>query len=371
MSEAGGSYRDPGGLSHQQRLDQLASIQRDRARLDAAQARLLAAIDPDPTAERDARGELDKHWDREEVALLLKLSSGTARQMMCEASDLVNRYPATLALLESGAITASMARRLVEACIPLPDKVAAAVENRVLKRAAQRSLSQFAASVRRAVAVLAPKKVEQAHADARKARRIGFTHQTDGTSDLFAYGLHGAEAVAMQARVRELARQWRQQHPDDERTGEQREADALAALVLGQPEAATGVTLRPAVNITVAASTLLGHDAQPGDLDGHGHIPAGVAVALATDPTGTWRRLLTDENNRIVDVSARTYRPPADMARLVRAQRPECCFPGCRRGARFCELDHLLDWQHHGATSVANLQPLCARHHHLKHTSRR
>jgi hypothetical protein len=55
------------------------------------------------------------------------------------------------------------------------------------------------------------------------------------------------------------------------------------------------------------------------------------------------------------------------MARLVRAQRPRCCFPGCRRRAATCELDHVLDWQHGGQTAAKNLQPLCGRHHHVKH----
>ena len=357
-------------MTHAQRIAALAEIERGIARRQADRARLLAAIDPDPLAERDARGELDKHWEREEVALALKLSSGTTRLIMCEAVDLVTRFPATHARLETGAITAGMTRRLVEACTQLPDEVAAAVEARVLARAAEQSQSQFAASVRRAVQTLAPRKAEEQHADAREQRRIAVIHQPDGTSELWATGLLGADAVAMHARIRELARAWKQQHPDDPRTSGQRQADAFVALLLAQPDAVEGVALRPAVNITVAASTLLGHDDQPADLDGHGHIPAAVARALATDPSGTWRRLLTDENNRIVDLSARTYRPPANIARLVRAQRPRCCFPGCRRRATSCELDHVTPWSQGGTTSAANLQPLCSRHHHLKHETR-
>jgi hypothetical protein len=129
--------------------------------------------------------------------------------------------------------------------------------------------------------------------------------------------------------------------------------------VLAQPDAANGVSLHPNVNVTVAASTLLGADEQPGELDGHGPIPATVARALASDPTGTWRRLLTDDNHRLIDVSARTYRPPLTMARLVRAQQPRCCFAGCRRRATHCELDHIHDWQHgkHEAGWTVTRQP--------------
>jgi hypothetical protein len=367
MSEQAGSYPDPRGLSHAQRLEQLTRIQHARAQLDVAQARLLATIDPDPTAERDERGGLDKHYDREEVALVLRLSSETTRQVMVEAAELVHRFPATLAMLDAGHITAAMVRRLVETCLSLADTVAGKVEDRVLKRAGEQSLSQFGASVRRAVLAFAPKKAEEQHEDAREARRVGWAHQADGTSELWATGLDGADAVAMHAALRDLAAGWKAANPDDERTPEQRQADALVALVLGQPDAANGVSLRPAVNVTVAASTLLGRDEQPGELDGFGAIPAAVARALASDPTGTWRRLLTDANHRLIDVSARTYRPPVNMARLVRAQRPRCCFPGCRRRAIYCELDHVLDWQYGGHTAPDNLQPLCARHHQLKH----
>jgi hypothetical protein len=42
-------------------------------------------------------------------------------------------------------------------------------------------------------------------------------------------------------------------------------------------------------------------------------------------------------------------------------------FPGCRRTAARCELDHIHTWNDGGTTSAANLQPLSPRHHHLKH----
>jgi hypothetical protein len=92
-----------------------------------------------------------------------------------------------------------------------------------------------------------------------------------------------------------------------------------------------------------------------------------VARALAFDPTGTWRRLLTDSNGNLVDVSATTYRPPAPMARFVRARQHSCSFPCCRRRATACELDHVLARHEGGTTCPANLQPLCPRHHHVKH----
>jgi hypothetical protein len=358
---------DYGAMSHEQRIEALLGLERGFARLHAERARLLAAIQADPLPNEDGSDAAAKEWAREEVALVLKLSSSTARAMLLEAHELLTRFPATLALLECGRLTAGMARRLVEACIPIENTTAAKIEQRVLTRAGEQSLSQFAASVRRAVAALAPRKAEEQHADARRQRQAAFTPQPDGTWQLWATGLDPGHAAAAEATVRELARQWKRDDPDDERTREQREADSLLALLLGTADSDGVGGYRPAINVTVAASTLLGSDEQPGELDGYGPIPATVARALASDPSGTWRRLLTDSNNRLVDITADTYRPPVDIARLVRAQQLSCCFPGCRRRALNAELDHIVPWSEGGTTTPSNLQPLCTRHHHLRH----
>jgi hypothetical protein len=46
--------------------------------------------------------------------------------------------------------------------------------------------------------------------------------------------------------------------------------------------------MRPTVNVTVALSTLLGLDAQPGELDGYGPIPAEPALRMAGEQGATW-----------------------------------------------------------------------------------
>ncbi|HEY2272493.1 MAG TPA: HNH endonuclease signature motif containing protein, partial [Jatrophihabitantaceae bacterium] len=61
------------------------------------------------------------------------------------------------------------------------------------------------------------------------------------------------------------------------------------------------------------------------------------------------------------------YRPPQDLVDFVTARDHTCRGPGCNRDSRTCELDHIQDWAHGGATSHDNLAPECGRHHHLKH----
>ncbi len=48
------------------------------------------------------------------------------------------------------------------------------------------------------------------------------------------------------------------------------------------------------------------------------------------------------------------------------AQHPTCRFPGCNRRAINSECDHIIPFNGHN-TVIANLEPLCSRHHHCKH----
>jgi hypothetical protein len=77
--------------------------------------------------------------------------------------------------------------------------------------------------------------------------------------------------------------------------------------------------------------------------------------------------VLTDPaTGAVLDVGRTRHDPPADLDRLIRARDSMCRFPGCRRQAAGCDLDHLVPFPE-GETSAANLHALCRRHHRLKH----
>jgi hypothetical protein len=120
---------------------------------------------------------------------------------------------------------------------------------------------------------------------------------------------------------------------------------------------------RPDVQVIIRLETLLGLDDDPAELTGLGPIPAGVARVLAAD--GQWRAWITDASGAVTATGSRGYVPGAALARLVRAREPHCRFPGCRQPASRCDLDHAIPWPA-GATSAANLGPLCRRHHVMK-----
>lgn len=128
------------------------------------------------------------------------------------------------------------------------------------------------------------------------------------------------------------------------------------------------------VNVTVAASTLLGLDDEPGHLDGYVPVTATTARALAKG--GVWRRIVTDPlSGAVLDYGRTRYRPPTALAEYVRVRDRHCAAPGCTVPASRSDLDHTLEYHRQpgdppdapvGDTSSANLGPLCRRHHRLK-----
>ena len=68
-----------------------------------------------------------------------------------------------------------------------------------------------------------------------------------------------------------------------------------------------------------------------------------------------------------VAVDTTTYRPSKAMRRYLRYVDGTCRFPGCRRAARHCDLDHTTAYAFGGRTQCENLSHLCPKHHRLKH----
>jgi hypothetical protein len=60
------------------------------------------------------------------------------------------------------------------------------------------------------------------------------------------------------------------------------------------------------------------------------------------------------------------YQPSGRTREHVRARQRTCAFPGCRRPARACDLDHTVPYDQGGRTCECNLAPLCRRHHRAK-----
>ncbi|QLD12006.1 HNH endonuclease [Microbacterium oleivorans] len=160
----------------------------------------------------------------------------------------------------------------------------------------------------------------------------------------------------------------------DTRTMDQLRADVLSDLVLGGApviDPTTGTdgrgtlgAIRAKVQVVITADTLTGKDEHPAEATGTGLIDADTVRELASQ-TGTWDRMFIDPITR-TPVETDAYRPLPAMRRLLQTRDQHCRFPGCRRAAIRCEIDHTIDHALGGHTHIYNLAHLCQRHHSMK-----
>ncbi len=153
-------------------------------------------------------------------------------------------------------------------------------------------------------------------------------------------------------------------------------ADPANPAPPGQSRGPTVLRRRPTttINITLAATTLLGLDDVPATLHspaGPMPIPADLARHLAHDhDQATWRRILCDPATGTATDISPTYRPPPRIAEYVKIRDGHRSrFPGSN--ATHLELDHITPYQHDhphtgGPTTAANLDSNGQRDHHLK-----
>ncbi len=144
--------------------------------------------------------------------------------------------------------------------------------------------------------------------------------------------------------------------------------EILAHAVLTDPSRPISHAGRvtPTIQVVLPLSTLAGADDRPGDLIGHGTIPAHVARMLAAD--AVWTRLITDPVTGILtDLDTHRYTPSARLRRYLTTRDQTCLFPGCHQPATAAgvEIDHHLPWPY-GLTHPDNLGPLCKHHHIIK-----
>jgi hypothetical protein len=227
----------------------------------------------------------------------------------------------------------------------------------------------------RAVLAVDPDAARDRCRKARDDARVVVTPNGDATSDLWAQ-LPSEDAAAIETVIDAAARRMRQAADDPKaHTLDWWRAQALAApfvaaLHTGVLHGETPIRLprrgrRAArLHVTVPASVLLGLSEAPGELAGHGPIPAFLARQLAAD--ATWQRLLTDDHGRVLRVDPTLYRPGAVVEATVHARDQRCTFPGCGAKAERCQLDHVVPFPN-GPTEPANLATECQRHHRVKH----
>jgi len=156
--------------------------------------------------------------------------------------------------------------------------------------------------------------------------------------------------------------------PDDHRTPAQRRADALTdlcrqALDTGQLPAQGGE--KPHLLVLVGAERLHGQTYGLAESATGTMFPQSSIDLLSCDCSLS--RIVFGPNSEIIEVGRKTRIIPPALRRAVIARDRHCRHPGCRRPAKWCDLDHKVPWSQGGTTTLDNLQLLCRYHHRLKH----
>jgi len=170
---------NPAALSAGGQVDLLAVLEEQRRWFEAAQIRVLAAIQ---AADSSRLG-----LGQEAVSLALQLPLRTAQAKLAQAATLVTELPRTLAAVAAGAISAAHASVLAEAVWRMPaddPELPAALEQAVLPSvlaAGCVTVPQLRRRVRRAALVLDPATAERRHwpSTSRKSARSNTAARTN------------------------------------------------------------------------------------------------------------------------------------------------------------------------------------------------
>ena len=166
--------------------------------------------------------------------------------------------------------------------------------------------------------------------------------------------------AALEPLARKLAK-------DDDRTREQRNADALVELC--NAAMSGGTRQRPQLNVTATMGTMYRIPDSPAAATDYGALVPGVTVKrIACDCAVT--RYILEGDSVLIDMGrqARVIKPAQRRALMLRDK--QCRWPGCSRPASYCEGHHVAHWIDGGPTNLENLVLLCWHHHWLVHEGR-
>ncbi|ROR71750.1 HNH endonuclease signature motif containing protein [Bogoriella caseilytica] len=317
------------------------------------------SISPDSRA----RKTLEPRASRD-LAMRLGWTRRAAAHLIATGLSMQGPLQATAEALEEGRICWRKATVMADGLRGMALPVAIHVEDAVLPSAPGRTPNQLARDVAREVIDADPEGAVSRHEQARAGRRVTRPQALpDGMARISAI-LPADAAVRIDQALTSAVR--RARGSGEPRTSDQLRADSLVAA-LGSGQHLSG-TAGASINVTVPWHILVGEGADRAGvahLEGYGAIDPLTARAIAAG--GVWRRLVTDPlSGAVLDVGRSTYRPPAGVARSVRARDGTCTRPGCTVSAENCELDHITPFSHGGATSAENLAALCPADHRAK-----
>ena len=361
-----------------------------------------------------------------ELAMIRCCSEIEAEQLLVESLVLVRALPGTWSALYEGRIDVRKMRALVDLLGSAEPAAVEEIERRVLPLAGRLTVAQVRERVRRMLARLDARALEERRAEA--ARRADVRHQAvgDGMGQLVLEMQLGRSLACLDA-IRQHAEHLRA--AGDTRPMGMLRADVAADLILRPwDDSRPAVTAQLVIHAPLAALSAGELGTQPAaevsgevvtaaqcrelleelDMLGVRSAPAGgcVRVAIGDPTTGQLvavatrnelrrgasgsRRNAEHRGRRLAGAAASTevpgvrrfgavdgpglrpppetcaYRPTAAQQTFVRVRDRHCRMPGCRRRPGRCDIDHSVAHADGGPTACWNLCCLCRRHHRLK-----
>jgi hypothetical protein len=222
-----------------------------------------------------------EHADAE-IAAALTLTGRAGGRLLDQAMALA-RLPLTARALAAGAIDVPRAMVIADELSGLDDGHAAAVEQRLLTRAAGQTTSQLRAAARRAVLAADPAAARARQEEAQRDARVERWAEHAGTAALAGRDLPPAGALAADQHLSELARSLRAAGLAG--TMDELRAQVFLALLAGQPVASLLPPGAPASGEPCASAGLPGSPAGP-PLAGTANpgLPGGPAVTGSINP---------------------------------------------------------------------------------------
>jgi hypothetical protein len=342
-------------------LDRLRCLLEAQNRIAAEVARTVRECELSGAAEHDGLRSMAS-WLRGHGRL-----SPAAAQKAVRAGRVLERLPAVAAACAAGDVPADQLGLL--APVAEEGNLAAAAAQGVAVAEVDRLMADTAATLRYAdLAKVVQRYLDRLDPDGpepdpTEGRRLAIAEHADGSiSGRFHLDAVGGEKL--QAALESIAQAGRA--AGDTRSRGQQLADALVQLC-DNALASGGLpvlrSVKPHVIVRVDLEDLTDPATGPGVADtGSGAIlSAARARWLACDASIS--RIVLDPDGLPLDVGRTQRIVPPHLRRAVEHRDRGCVFAGCGAPTHWCDVHHVLEWVHGGATSLDNSALLCERHH--------
>lgn len=313
-------------------------------------------------------------WERAEAHRIVTVAEAVGERTALDGSPLPPQLPATAAAFAAGRITlrhAGVITRVLraDAAGRLAPQVWTAVEAELADKAALYSSTELASWARQLVDALdsdgadpdderpPPAPVDELHLTPHPGGSGGTLRGRFDSAELYDAIATAVDALATPA------------DGDDTRSLPQRQAGALADVcghAADHDQLPRTGGRRPHLTVLIELEDLE-RRARSALLDFGGRMLPAALRALACDAAVV--PIVLGGDGQPLDVGRARRTVPDGLRRAVTARDRGCAFPGCDRPPSWCEVHHIVEWEHDGPTEIANLVMLCRHHHRLVHAS--